>query len=196
MEAGRSSSGSGILASGLGCGSGILAGCGFGGGVSACEKGFACGGSGCGKPKNKFGISAGGRSAACDRDTVFCRAKNSGATIFNGNSNSMPSWTDADVGVGLIKGRKFRQVKVMRPRFNAGSIKFAGNETWASARFDCLISSLSPSGQFSESATNGAEMVPGSTGICGAGEGEGMGATGFGAPLLRGVIKLVAGVGV
>ncbi len=108
----------------------------------------------------------------------------------------MPSWTDADVGVGLIKGRKFRQVKIIRPRFNAGSIKFAGNETWASARFDCLISSLSPSGQFSESAANGAEMAPGSTGICGAGEGEGMGATGFGAPLLRGVIKLVAGVGV
>ena len=108
----------------------------------------------------------------------------------------MPSWTDADVGVGLIKGRKFRQVKIMRPRFNAGSIKFAGNETWASARFDCLISSLSPSGQFSESAANGAEMAPGSTGICGAGAGEGMGATGFGAPLLRDVIKLVAGVGV
>ena len=71
----------------------------------------------------------------------------------------MPSWMDAGGGVGLIKGRKFRQVKVMRPRFNAGSIKFAGNKTWAFARFDCLISSRSPSGQFSESAANGAEMV-------------------------------------
>ena len=115
---------------------------------------------------------------------------------FNGSSNSMPSWTDAGGGVGLIKGRKFRQVKVMRPRFNAGSIKFAGNKTWAFARFDCLISSRSPSGQFSESAANGAEMAAGSTGtgICGAGEGM-MGATGFGAPLLRGVTKLVAGRG-
>ena len=36
-------------------------------------------------------------------------------------------------------------------------------------------------------------MAVDSTGICGAG--EGMGATGFGAPLLRGVMKLVAGVG-
>ena len=122
---------------------------------------------------------------------------------FNGSSNSMPSWTDAGGGVGWIKGRKFRQVKVTRPRFNAGSIKFAGNKTWASARFDCLISSRSPSGQFSESAANGAEMVAngvemaagstGSTGICGAG--EGMGATGFGAPLLRGMTKVVPGVG-
>jgi len=106
----------------------------------------------------------------------------------------MPSWTDAGGGVGWIKGRKFRQVKVMRPRFNAGSIKFTGNKTWAFARFDCLISSRSPSGQFSESAANGAKMSAGSTGICGTGE-EGMGATGFGAPLLRGVMKLVAGVG-
>ena len=81
----------------------------------------------------------------------------------------------------------------MRPRFNAGSIKFAGNKTWAFARFDCLISSRSPSGQFSESAANGAEMSAGSTGICGTGEETG--ATGFGAPLLRGVTKLVAGVG-
>jgi hypothetical protein len=107
--------------------------------------------------------------------------------------------------VGLIKGRKFRQVKVTRPRFNAGSIKFADNKTWALARFDCLISSRSPSGQFSESAANGAEMAAGTTGICGAGEGMG-GATGFGAPLLRGVgacgmnggggglVALVAGV--
>jgi len=105
----------------------------------------------------------------------------------------MPSWTDGGGGVGLIKGRKFRQVKVTRPRFNAGSIKFAGNKTWAFARFDCLISSRSPSGQFSKSAANGAEMAVGSTGICGAG--EGMGATGFGAPLLCGVTKLVAGGG-
>ena len=115
---------------------------------------------------------------------------------FNGSSNSMPSWTDIGGGVGLIKGRKFRQVKVTRPRFNAGSIKFAGNKTWAYSRFDCLISSRSPSGQFSESSANGAEMAAGSTGatgICGAG--EGMGATGFGAPLLRGITKLVAGAG-
>ena len=83
----------------------------------------------------------------------------------------------------------------MRPRFNAGSIKFAGNKTWAFARFDCLISSRSPSGQFSESAANGAEMAEGSTGTCVAGEGVG-GATGcFGTPLLRGVMKLVPGVG-
>ena len=112
---------------------------------------------------------------------------------FNGSSNSMPSWTDAGGGVGLIKGRKFCQVKVMRPRFNAGSIKFVGNKTWAFARFDCMISSRGPSGQFSESAANGAEMAAGSTGICGAG--EGMGATGFGAPLFRGVTTLVTGVG-
>ena len=115
---------------------------------------------------------------------------------FNGSSNSMPSWTDVGGGVGLIKGRKFRQVKVTRPRFNAGSIKFAGNKTWAYSRFDCLISSRSPSGQFSESSANGAEMAAsstGTTGICGAG--EGMGATGFGAPLLRGITKLVAGAG-
>ena len=103
----------------------------------------------------------------------------------------MPSWTDAG-GVGSIKSRRFRQVKVMRPRFNAGSIKFAGNKTWAFARFDCLISSRSPSGQFSESAANDAEMAAGSTGICGAD--EGLGATCFGAPLLRGVTTLVAGV--
>ena len=115
---------------------------------------------------------------------------------FNGSSNSMPSWTDAGGGVGWIKGRKFRQVKVTRPRFNAGSIKFAGNKTWASARFDCLISSRSPSGQFSESSANGAEMAAGSTGATGiCGVGEGMGATGFGAPLLRGITKLVAGAG-
>ena len=81
----------------------------------------------------------------------------------------------------------------MRPRFNAGSIKFAGNKTRAFARFDCLISSRSPSGQFSESAANGAEMSAGSTGICGAGEETG--AAGFGAPLLRGVTTLAAGVG-
>src|ERR1039458_8162164 len=105
----------------------------------------------------------------------------------------MPSWTDDGGGVGVIKGRKFCQVKVMRPRFNAGSIKFAGNKTWAFARFDCLISSRSPSGQFSESAAKGAEMAAGSTGICGAGEGTG--APGFGAPLLCGVTTLVAGAG-
>ena len=38
---------------------------------------------------------------------------------------------DTGGGVGLIKGRKFFQVKVTRPRFKAGSIKFAGNQTWA-----------------------------------------------------------------
>ncbi len=139
-------------------------------------------------------MSAGGCSTRCGCGAVFCRAKNNGAITFNGSSNSMPSWTDAG-GVGWIKSRRFRQAKVMRPRFKAGSIKFAGNKTWAFARFDCLISSRSPAGQFSESAAKGAEMAAGSTGICGAGEGAGMGATGFGAPLLRGVTKLVAGVG-
>ena len=109
---------------------------------------------------------------------------------FKGSSNSMPSWTDADGGAGWINGRKSRQARVMRPRFNAGSIEFAGNKTWASARFDCLISSRSPSGQLSESAAKGTEMAEGSTGTCGAG--EGVGANGlFGAPLLRGVMKLV-----
>ncbi len=113
---------------------------------------------------------------------------------FKGSSNSMPSWTDADGGAGWINGRKSRQARVMRPRFNAGSIEFAGNKTWASVRFDCLISSRSPSGQLSESAAKGTEMAEGSTGTCGAGEGVG-GATGcFGAPLPRGVMKLVPGV--
>ena len=64
----------------------------------------------------------------------------------------MPSWTDGGGEVGLIKGRKFPQVSMTRPRFSAGSIKLVGNKTWASARFDCLISSRKPSGQTSESA--------------------------------------------
>ena len=34
---------------------------------------------------------------------------------------------EAGGGVGLIKDRKFCHVKVTRPRFKAGSIKFAGN---------------------------------------------------------------------
>ena len=96
------------------------------------------------------------------RVAAFCRVKNSGAMTLNGSSNSMPSWTDAAGGVGLIKGRKFRQVKVMRPRFNAGSIRFIGSKTWALARFDCMISSRNPSGHCSESAVSGAEIAAGS----------------------------------
>ena len=47
---------------------------------------------------------------------------------FNGSSNSMPSWMEAGGGVGLINGRKLRQANMMRPRFNAGSIRFTGNK--------------------------------------------------------------------
>jgi hypothetical protein len=94
---------------------------------------------------------------------------------------------DTGGGVGLIKGRKFFQVKVTRPRFKAGSIKFAGNQTWAFVRFKFVISSRSPSGQSSESAASGAEMAAGSIGACGAigtaGSIGATGATGFGTPL-------------
>ena len=75
---------------------------------------------------------------------------------------------DAGGGVGLIKGRKFCHRKVTRPRFKAGSIKFAGNKTWAFDRFNFAISSRSPSGQSSESAASGAEMSAGSIGAGGA----------------------------
>ena len=84
--------------------------------------------------------------------------------------------------MGLIKDRKFCHVKVTRPRFKAGSIKFAGNKTWVFDKFNFVISSRSPSGQSSESAASGAEMTDGSIGACGA-----IGATeviGFGAPLV------------
>jgi hypothetical protein len=81
----------------------------------------------------------------------------------------------------LIKGRKFCHVKLTRPRFKAGSIKFAGNKTWAFDRFDFVISSRNPSGQSSESAASGAEMPNGSIGAAGA-IGT-TGAAGLGAPL-------------
>ncbi len=92
---------------------------------------------------------------------------------------------DTGGGVGLIKGRKFFQVKVTRPRFKAGSIKFAGNQTWAFDRFKFVISSRSPSGQSSESSASGAGMAAGSVGgACGAcGATGATGATGFGTPL-------------
>jgi hypothetical protein len=91
---------------------------------------------------------------------------------------------DAGGGVGLIKGRKFCHVKVTRPRFKAGSIKFAGNQTCAFDRFDLVISSRSPSGQSSESAASGAEMAAGSIGACGAiGAIGATGAAGFDVPL-------------
>ena len=83
--------------------------------------------------------------------------------------------------MGWIKGRKFCHVKVTRPRFKAGSIKFAGNQTWAFDRFDLMISSRSPSGQSSESAASGAEMAAGSIGACGVIGATG--AAGFGVPL-------------
>jgi hypothetical protein len=87
----------------------------------------------------------------------------------------------------LIKDRKFCHVKVTRPRFKAGSIKFAGNKTWAFDRFDLVISSRSPSGHSSESAASGAEMLAGSIGAWGATDASGaagtVGVTGFGAPL-------------
>ena len=94
--AGRMGGGSGL--SRRGCGSGIFAGDG------------GCDDSGCGKPKNKFGISGGGGAGACNRVAVFCRVKNNGATTLKGSSNSMPSWMDTGGGVGVINGRKFRQV--------------------------------------------------------------------------------------
>jgi hypothetical protein len=100
---------------------------------------------------------------------------------------------EAGGGVGLIKDRKFCHVKVTRPRFKAGSIKFAGNKTWAFDRLRFVISSRSPSGQSSESAASGAEMTAGSIGPCGA-TGATF-ATGFDAPLLLfcGVAILMVG---
>src|SRR5271157_2574613 len=98
-----------------GDGAGVFTG---GAGVGACGDD-----SGCGKPKNKLGMSVGGGVTDCGRAAVFCRAKNSGAITFNGSSSSMPSWTDTAGGVGLINDRRLRQVKVMRPRFKAGSIR-------------------------------------------------------------------------
>jgi hypothetical protein len=182
------------------CGSSVFAG------------GCGCDDSGCGKPKNKFGMSAGGRAAGCVRPAAFCRVKNNGATTLKGSSNSMLSWTDAAGGVGLIKGRKFRHVKVMRPRFNAGSITFIGSKTWALARSDCMISSRNPSGHCSESAFSGAKIAFDSADTWAAGAaagGNGAAAGGAGAigaigvtggtgtkgfamplPLLRGVPKL------
>ena len=107
---GRGSCGSdgfGVTGCGLmGCGSGGVGrtGCGrmnCGSGVFAA----GCGDedSGCGNPKNKFGISAGGWDADCVRPAAFCRVKNNGAMTLSGSSNSMLSWTDAAGGAGLIK---------------------------------------------------------------------------------------------
>ena len=109
--------------------------------------------------------------------------------------------------MGLINGRKFRHVKVMRPRFKAGSTTLTGSRTWALARFDCMISSRNPSGHCSASAASGAAMAVDSTGIegagawatgagagmaagIGAGIDAGIGAAGFGAPLVRGAATL------
>ncbi len=92
----------------------------------------------------------------------------------------MPSWTEAGGGVGWINGRRFRQAKVMRPRFSAGSIRLAGNKTWASARFDCMISSRRPSGQCSASAFSGAEMTAVSVGAVAASAGAGAARDGTG----------------
>ncbi len=104
---------------------------------------------------------------------------------------------DAGGGVGLIKGRKFSHVIVIRPRFRAGSIKFAGNKTWASDKFNFAISSRNPSGQSSESPASGAEISAWFIGMGGA-IGE-TGTTGFGAPLpllplFCGAATLIVGV--
>ena len=103
--------------------------------------------------------------------------------------------------MGWIKGRKFCHVKVTRPRFKAGSIKFAGSNTWAFDRFDLVISSRSPSGQSSDSAASGAEMPTDSIGACGAAgaaiavgtTGGATGVAGFGAPLPLLLLPLLCG---
>ena len=85
----------------------------------------------------------------------LCLARKWGTTAFNGNSNSTVSCADVAGGVGLIHERRFPQVNVTRPRFNADAIKFTGNATWAFAEVKGAISERSASGQFSESAASG-----------------------------------------
>src|SRR5271170_5166484 len=107
--------------------------------------GGALAGSGCGKPKNKLGISS-------ETETFFWaapffwREKNNGARTFSGNSSSIPSWAETATAADLIHERKSRQEKITRPRFNAGSTRLTGNATWALFKSNSSISVFKSSG--------------------------------------------------
>jgi hypothetical protein len=130
---------------------GISAGCAVSGGASGIlpEKGFGCACFGCGKPKNKFGISAGGVPLACGRDAAFCRVEKQRRDDFQRQFQF-----DAVVD-GCRRRRGFDQ----RPQVSPGE----GHASALQGRFNqirrqqnlgicqistVVISSRSPSGQF------------------------------------------------